>query len=70
MVVTPKKIRALVAWLLLAVETVLTLPVFAVAWLVSAVFLAVIGGYRFAKMESSEQKQGILMSALGEKGSK
>ncbi|OXE37437.1 MAG: hypothetical protein CGW95_01415 [Phenylobacterium zucineum] len=65
-----KSIRAVVAWLLLAVETAITLPVFMVAWLVSAVGLAVVGGFRFAKLESSDAKWSVLMQALGEKGKK
>jgi len=62
--------RAVVAWLLFAIETLLTLPVFTVSWLVSAVGLAVIGGFRFAKMESTKDKQAVLLQALGEKGKK
>jgi hypothetical protein len=67
---TATKLRAAVAWMLLAFETATTLPVFAVSWLVSAIVLAAIGGFRFAKLESSEHKWAVLMQALGEKGKK
>lgn len=65
-----KMTRTAVAWLLLAMETAITLPVFAVSWLVSSVGLAAIGGFRFAKLESSDDKWSVLMQALGEKGKK
>lgn len=65
-----KSTRAAVAWLLLAVETVITLPIFVLSWLASALGLAVIGGFRFAKLESSEHKWSVLLQALGEKGKK
>jgi hypothetical protein len=67
---TAEKIRAAVAWLLLALETAITLPVFTVSWLASSIALAAIGGFRFAKLESSEVKRVVLMQALGEKGKK
>lgn len=66
----PNMIRAALAWLLLAIETAITLPVFAVSWLVSSIGLAAIGGFRFAKLESSDDKWSVLMQALGEKGKK
>jgi hypothetical protein len=62
------KIRVALTWLLLALETVITLPVFAVSWLVSSIGLAIVGGFIFAKLESSEEKRSVLMQALGEEG--
>lgn len=62
--------RAVLAWLLLAVETVFTLPVFMVSWMVSAIGLAVVGGFRFAQLESSEEKRDVLMQVFGEEGKK
>lgn len=66
----PTKLRAAVAWLLLAVETAITLPVFAVAWLVSSIGFAAIGGFQFARLENSQDKQSVLTRILGEKGQK
>lgn len=66
----PHMIRAVVAWLLMAVETIITFPIFAASWLLSSIVLAALGGFRFAKLESSEIKRNVLMQALGEKGKK
>lgn len=58
-------VRAVIIWLLLAVETVLTLPVFVVSWLISAIGLAVVGGFQFARLENDKDKRTVLMKALG-----
>jgi hypothetical protein len=60
-------VRAALVWLLLALETVATLPVFAVSWFVSAIGLAVVGGYRFAKIDSNADKRAVLGAILGGK---
>ena len=61
-----KFVRELIARLLLLVETLVTLPFFAVSWLISAVGVAVLLGYRFAKMDDAEAKRKILRAAMGE----
>lgn len=58
-------VRAAIIWLLLAVETILTLPVFVVSWLVSAIGLAVVGGFQFARLEKDQDKRTVLNKALG-----
>jgi len=63
-------VRASIAALLLAIETVVTWPIFAVSWILSAIGLAVVGGYRFANLESDDQKRKVLRAMLGEKDSK
>lgn len=59
--------RAAIVWLLLAIETLITAPIFAVSWLVSAIGLAVVGGYRFASLQSDAEKRKILNTVLGGK---
>ena len=61
-------VRKLAASCLLTIEGILTVPFFAVSWLVSAVCVAVLLGYRFAKMDDEAAKLKILRAAMGEKG--
>lgn len=63
-----KSARELLARLFLLVETLLTLPFFTVSWMFSAIGMAVLLGYRFAKIDDGVAKRKILRTALGEKG--
>ncbi len=60
-------IRSILVRLLLFIETAITLPLFVVAWFGSSVALALVAGYRFAKLEEDKVKHGALVNMLGGK---
>lgn len=59
--------RDFFAKLLLAVETLITLPTFIVSWLVCAFVAALIAGFRFAFEADEKRKLAMLSSALGKR---
>ena len=63
-------LRAAMVSLLLLLETLITAPIFGVAWLVSAIGFALVGGYRFAQLQSDADKRRVLHSILGGKADK
>ena len=60
-------LRSILVSLLLLVETLIAVPIFAISWLVSAIGFAVVGGWQFAKLKSNADKRNILTILLGGK---
>ncbi len=60
-------IRTALAWLLLALETLLTWPVFLLAWFGSAIVIAGKAGYRFAALEDDDTRRATLRRMMGDK---
>ena len=61
------KLRPLLVRLLLLLETLITLPVFAVAWFISALGVAIVAGWHFARMDDETAKASALRQMLGER---
>lgn len=61
------KARHLLVSILLFLETLITAPIFALSWICSAIALAVVGGHRFAQLQSDTDKRAVLNAVLGGK---
>lgn len=59
------KFRGAIVWLFLFIEAVITAPFFALSWLVSALALSVVAGFRFAKMDDDKARRDVLVAMLG-----
>lgn len=63
-------IRKALAWLLIALETVITWPVFVLSWFGSAVWLSLKAGRAIAELDSDEKKRASLLAMMGERSTK
>ena len=54
-----KKVRQLTAMALVAIEGVLTLPVFLLAWWTSAIYRSVIAGYTVSGLKAGEKREAL-----------
>lgn len=60
------RVRGAIVWVLLALETLVTLPFFALSWVVSAIGLAILGGFHFARLDTDQEKRAVLLKLMGE----
>ena len=63
-------IRAALAVALLLIETAITWPVFVIAWLGSAIWLAAKAGRAFAELKDETEKRATLRAMFGERSGK